>query len=38
VNFIERIRDEIKFSGISELSAQIRKDIEYARGVLSQLV
>ncbi|MDO9111226.1 MAG: bifunctional riboflavin kinase/FAD synthetase [Desulfatirhabdiaceae bacterium] len=38
VNFIERIRDEIKFSGISELSEQIRKDIEYARGVLSQLV
>ena len=38
VNFVKRIRDEIKFSGISELSEQIRKDIEYARGVLSQLV
>ncbi|MBI5591652.1 MAG: bifunctional riboflavin kinase/FAD synthetase [Deltaproteobacteria bacterium] len=38
VNFIKRIRDEIKFSGISELSEQIRKDIEYARRVLSQLV
>jgi len=35
VNFVKRIRDEIKFSGISELSEQIRKDIEYARGVLS---
>jgi riboflavin kinase / FMN adenylyltransferase len=38
VNFVKRIRDEIKFSGLSELSEQIRKDIEYARGVLSQLV
>jgi riboflavin kinase / FMN adenylyltransferase len=38
VNFVERIRDEIKFSGITELSEQIRKDIEYARWVLSQLV
>jgi riboflavin kinase/FMN adenylyltransferase len=38
VNFVTRIRDEIKFSGIAELSEQIRKDIEYARGVLSQLV
>ncbi len=38
VNFVNRIRDEIKFSGIAELSEQIRKDIEYAREVLSQLV
>ncbi len=38
VNFVERIRDEIKFSGIAELSEQIRKDIAYAREVLSQLV
>lgn len=38
VNFVERIRDEIKFSGVTELSEQIRKDIEYAREVLSQLV
>ena len=38
VNFVERIRDEIKFSGISELSEQIRKDIAHAREVLSQLV
>jgi riboflavin kinase / FMN adenylyltransferase len=38
VNFVERIRDEIKFSGLSELSAQIRKDIVYARQVLSALV
>ncbi|MFC1813641.1 bifunctional riboflavin kinase/FAD synthetase [Thermodesulfobacteriota bacterium] len=35
VNFIERIRDEIKFSNISELSEQIRKDIEKTRGILS---
>jgi riboflavin kinase / FMN adenylyltransferase len=38
VNFVERIRDEIKFSGIAELSDQIRKDIAYARRVLSQQV
>jgi len=35
VNFIERIRDEVKFSNISELSEQIRKDIEKTRGILS---
>jgi riboflavin kinase/FMN adenylyltransferase len=34
VNFVERIRDEIRFSGIEELSRQIRKDIEKARGIL----
>ncbi len=38
VNFVKRIRDEIKFSGITELSAQIRKDIAYAREVLLQVV
>jgi riboflavin kinase/FMN adenylyltransferase len=38
VNFVQRIRDEIKFSGISELSAQIRKDIDAARKILSQVV
>jgi riboflavin kinase/FMN adenylyltransferase len=38
VNFVKRIRNEIKFSGIAELSEQIRKDIAYAREVLSQLV
>ncbi|MFO7965704.1 MAG: bifunctional riboflavin kinase/FAD synthetase [Desulfobacterales bacterium] len=31
VNFIERIRDEKKFSGIDELSRQIRRDVEQAR-------
>lgn len=31
VNFIDRIRDEMKFSGLDDLSAQIRKDIEVAR-------
>jgi riboflavin kinase / FMN adenylyltransferase len=34
VNFIKRIRDEIKFSGISELVDQIRLDIVAAREVL----
>ncbi|MBL7178915.1 MAG: bifunctional riboflavin kinase/FAD synthetase [Desulfobacterales bacterium] len=35
VNFIERIRDEIKFPGISELAQQIKKDTEKAREILS---
>jgi len=35
VKFIERIRDEIKFSGISELSQQIAQDVLKARDILS---
>jgi riboflavin kinase / FMN adenylyltransferase len=35
VNFIRRIRDEKKFSGISELSEQIKKDVETARNIIS---
>ena len=35
VNFIEFLRDEIKFSNISDLSEQIRKDIVKASGILS---
>jgi len=35
VNFVERIRDEIKFSGVEELSEQIRKDIIKAREILA---
>jgi len=35
VKFIERIRDEIKFSGISELSQQIAQDVIKARNILS---
>ena len=35
VNFIERIRDEIKFPGVAELSEQIKKDIEKARIILA---
>ncbi|MBL0715054.1 MAG: bifunctional riboflavin kinase/FAD synthetase [Desulfosarcina sp.] len=31
VNFLKRIREEIKFNSFEELSAQIRKDIEVAR-------
>ncbi len=34
VNFIKRIRDEKKFAGISELSAQIEKDIANAREIM----
>ncbi|MBW1776561.1 MAG: bifunctional riboflavin kinase/FAD synthetase [Deltaproteobacteria bacterium] len=35
VNFVCRIRDEIRFSGIRELSDQIRKDILKAREILA---
>ncbi|UCD89138.1 MAG: bifunctional riboflavin kinase/FAD synthetase [Desulfobacterales bacterium] len=35
VNFVQRIRDEIKFSNISALSDQIKKDIVKAREILS---
>jgi len=35
VNFIDRIRDEIKFSGIEALSQQIRRDVEIARNMIS---
>ena len=35
VNFVQRIRDERKFSNISELSDQIKKDIVKARKILS---
>ena len=35
VEFIERIRDEIKFSGISELSQQIARDVSRARDILT---
>lgn len=34
VNFIERIRDEKKFSGITELAEQIKKDIICAQNIL----
>ena len=36
VNFIRRIRDELKFSNISELSDQINKDVIAAREILEQ--
>ncbi len=35
VNFIDRIRDEKKFSGVDELSDQIKRDIQKARDMLS---
>ena len=37
VNFIRRLRDEIKFDSIQSLSDQIRKDILQARDILSGL-
>ncbi len=35
VNFIKRIRDEMKFSKVDDLAAQMRKDIEGIREILS---
>jgi len=35
VNFIERLRDEMKFSNISHLTDQIKKDIEKAKQILN---
>ncbi|MGA6924278.1 MAG: bifunctional riboflavin kinase/FAD synthetase [Desulfosarcina sp.] len=35
INFVRRLRDEIKFSGISELVAQIDRDIQDAREILA---
>jgi FAD synthase len=34
---VKRLRDEIKFSGIEALSAQIHADIEHARELLADL-
>jgi len=35
VNFIKRIRDEVKFSDLSQLSEQIQEDVDTARSLLS---
>lgn len=37
VNFIKRLRDEIKFNSIDALADQIRLDIEHARRILDRL-
>ncbi|MGC9967907.1 MAG: bifunctional riboflavin kinase/FAD synthetase [Syntrophobacteraceae bacterium] len=37
IRFIDRLRDEKRFSGPEELSAQIKKDVETARRVLAQM-
>ena len=37
VNFIKRLRDEIKFKSIDALAEQIRLDIVHAREILNQL-
>jgi riboflavin kinase/FMN adenylyltransferase len=34
VNFIKRLRDEMKFSGVEELGTQMKKDIEKIRAIL----
>ena len=38
VNFIRRLRDEIKFDGIDALAAQIHRDVAQARGILNNLI
>jgi len=35
VNFVQRIRDEVRFEKISELAQQIRRDIDQARRILA---
>ena len=35
VNFIERLRDEARFSDLSELSRQIQADVTKARAILT---
>ncbi len=35
VDFIEKLRDEKKFSGAEELAEQIKKDVARARKILS---
>ncbi len=37
VNFIKRIRDEIKFSNVNDLTRQIRKDIDEIKQILRDL-
>lgn len=37
VRMVERLRDEVRFSGIDELVAQIKKDIETAKGILKRV-
>lgn len=36
VEFVERLRDELKFSSVDALVAQIRQDVDSARAVLSR--
>lgn len=38
VNFIKRIRDELKFSNIGDLSDQIKLDVVEARKIISRMV
>jgi riboflavin kinase/FMN adenylyltransferase len=38
VNFIKRIRDELKFSNVADLSEQIKKDVIAARRLLADMV
>ena len=38
VNFIKRIRDEIKFANIDQLSDQIRQDVQTAKDILIPMV
>ena len=35
INFVSRLRDEVKFNSVEELSEQIKKDIQKTRDLLS---
>ena len=37
LEFIDRIRDEMKFNGVEQLVGQIRRDIDKAEGILANL-
>jgi riboflavin kinase/FMN adenylyltransferase len=36
VEFIQKLRDERKFSGIEEIRAQLGRDVEQARAILTE--
>lgn len=38
IRFVDRIRDEIKFSGVEALTAQLKQDQQTARRILSKLL
>ena len=37
IRFIDRLRDELRFSGPDELALQIRKDVDTAKKILAEM-